>query len=152
MDNNRLCNLLETAAATIEQQRAQIERLKPKADAYDRLGQVLDLAVGAGNAGTYGVDALWEIRSALEEIHADQQRAKENQHAHKPAPGREDTFQDIVEREREAKAQRMSVGEIHGEPVTAAQAQRYFDRQTEPNTTYKADDRYTDQGSGTLRT
>jgi hypothetical protein len=50
----------------IQMLRSQIERLAPKAEAYDTLRQVLDLL--PTRSGGYGPDVLWQIDSLLAQV------------------------------------------------------------------------------------
>lgn len=70
MDDNKIYHVLAEALSTIECQDADIRRLAPKASAYDRIGQILDLLhLHDGHPGA-GVDPRYTIRMAMEEIHA----------------------------------------------------------------------------------
>lgn len=69
MDDNRLYHILADASHTIEHQRQQIAALAPRAEAFDRIGQVLDMVSGRADRA-YGEDINWKIQCAMEEIHA----------------------------------------------------------------------------------
>lgn len=88
MNNNRLYHLLTDAIGTIENQRSHLAVLQPKADAYDRLGQVLDLATGRANEAdrAYAPDILSGLRSATEELYAGFQAEKQAAYNNRPAP------------------------------------------------------------------
>lgn len=83
MNDNRIYGILANALGTIEMQRQEIATLRPAAEGYLRLSQLLDLACGTSNRGerAYGVDVSWEIKSAMEEIHAGMQREKDRARA-----------------------------------------------------------------------
>lgn len=70
MNECRLYNTLSTAVCTIEGNRREIAALTPKAEAYERLGQVLDLAYDRGSTrgGLAGVDPVYELRREIEQI------------------------------------------------------------------------------------
>ncbi len=70
MDNNKIYHVLADAVATIEAQKKEIMHLRYKADAYSRIGQLLDLTSGQqGQGEAWGGDPLHSLRVAMEEIH-----------------------------------------------------------------------------------
>lgn len=90
MNDNHLYSVLANALGTIEMQRQEIAQLRPAADGYARLSQLLDLAHGRGGAErAYGVDVSWEIKSAMEEIHAGMVASKMQADKDPHAPMRE---------------------------------------------------------------
>jgi len=85
MNDNQLHRLLSDAKFTIEQQRREIDALTPKAEAYDRIGQILALGDQRGGYGIAGVDPVWDLTRALEEIQMRQETQKMNEGT-KPSP------------------------------------------------------------------
>lgn len=86
----RLYKALSTAVHMIESNRREIAALAPKADAYERLGQVLDLAYDRGNTrgGYASVDPLYDLRWEMEKM--EQRMQGEKQAAHEAQQARND--------------------------------------------------------------
>lgn len=81
MNDSHLYNVLANALGTIEMQRQEIAVLRPAADGYRRLSQMLDLARCDNRPEqAYGVDVQWELKQAMEEIHASMSAAKSQAH------------------------------------------------------------------------
>lgn len=60
--------MLHRCVEEIENQRLEIARLRPKAEAYDNLAVVLALLPRGG--GGLGVDVLWRLKCHIEAIEA----------------------------------------------------------------------------------
>jgi hypothetical protein len=59
--------MMRRCLETIESQRAQIAHLAPKAEAYDRLGALIDMQAGNRNrAFGDGPDVAWNLRAEIE--------------------------------------------------------------------------------------
>jgi hypothetical protein len=66
-DKYRIYHTLNEAASEITHLRATVERLKPRAEAYDRVCQILDMS-NNGRLNAWGVDRNWEIRELTERM------------------------------------------------------------------------------------
>lgn len=60
--------MIERCISEIEMLRAQVASLKPKADAYDMMKQVLGLLPQPSQG--YGEDLVWRLRRQIDEIKA----------------------------------------------------------------------------------
>lgn len=58
------------AASEIKHLRAQVEALRPKAEAYDTITKIVGVAVGNGPQG-YSEDIAWLIEREIEKVEAD---------------------------------------------------------------------------------
>lgn len=140
MNDSHLYNVLANALGTIEMQRQEIAVLRPAADGYARLSQLLDLAHGSINRAeqAYGVDVQWEIRQAMEEIHIKMSAAKSQ--AHRAAGAKPADYGDLRSAFAQAKASRepgayYEAGEPHDEERKEATGE---DRAEAPQRLYEA--------------
>lgn len=77
MHDNIAVQMMQRCLSTIEQQRAHIAHLAPKAEAYDRIGVLLDARYNQNRSlsGLGGdVDIIWQLRKEIEKT---QQRMSE---------------------------------------------------------------------------
>lgn len=70
MDKNHLIQLLIAASETIIRQRQEIATLKPQADAFKRIGQILDMNE-PDSANAWGVDPVYHLQQAVDEMNAE---------------------------------------------------------------------------------
>lgn len=80
MHKNEAVEMMNRAASEIEDLRRQIDRLLPKAEAYDRLCQVLDLLPKRSQA--YGEDVARMLRKRIGELQVPAAVAAEASDAH----------------------------------------------------------------------
>lgn len=67
MDRPELISMLRMAHDEIVVLRRTIERLEPKANAYDTIAQFARLSIHPENQG-YGEDVAWRLKQAVEEL------------------------------------------------------------------------------------
>lgn len=67
MDDKEAAEMVQRCISEIEGLRRQIERLAPKAAAYDCISQILGLLPQSSMMGA-GEDVLWRLRMKLEEL------------------------------------------------------------------------------------
>lgn len=130
MNDSHLYNVLANALGTIEMQRQEIAVLRPAADGYRRLSQMLDLARCDNRPEqAYGVDVQWELKQAMEEIHASMSAAKSQ--AHRAAGAKPADYGDLRSAFAQAKAGRKpnayAAGEPHDEERREATGEDIFD-------------------------
>lgn len=73
MNDNEAIDMMRRASGEIKSLRAEVERLRPKAEAYDTMARVIDLlphrSVGAGE------DIAWKLDKRIEELKAQMAKA-----------------------------------------------------------------------------
>jgi hypothetical protein len=97
MHDNTAVQMMRRCLETIEEQRARIAYLAPKAEAYDRIGALLDLT-SAGNRQLVGAgeDVAWQLRREIETAEERMREEKRGQDTRRPAEPPH-----VVERERD---------------------------------------------------
>lgn len=101
MNNARIYNALADAVQMIEQQKTEIARLRPQAEAYMRMGQMLDLAQRRNDElnSSWMVDPLHTLKSTLEKMHYEMAKEKSQAGTDKPAePVNHEELRDAFER------------------------------------------------------
>lgn len=78
MDMQWIYNVLLDAEQTVKNQRQEIERLRPKAQAYDHIGKLLDAISSDDYPNSYSVDPAWTLSEAAKEVRAELDRIKEH--------------------------------------------------------------------------
>lgn len=95
-DKYRIFHMLREAQSTIINQREQIARLTPKAEAYDRMGQILDLSNrGRDGWGIAAVDPAWEIDAMTERMQREFEAEKREAYERELGPDAAETERPI---------------------------------------------------------
>lgn len=66
MENKEAVEMMSRCAAEITQLRAEIDRLSPRAAAYDSISDILRLLPKPSQG--YGEDLLWNLRKRIKEL------------------------------------------------------------------------------------
>lgn len=74
MDMQRIYNVLTDAEWAVKNQQQEIERLRPKAQAYDYIGKLLGPISSGDQPNPLGVDPVWMLGEAAKEVRAELDR------------------------------------------------------------------------------
>jgi hypothetical protein len=67
MNNRDVIDMAQRCIEEIDRLRAQVDRLAPKAEAYDLLRDVVN-GMQKGNSIGYGEDLVWRLKKQIEEL------------------------------------------------------------------------------------